>query len=488
MPTYQELLQRAFDPETFRAEGRRVVDLLADHLAASNPVGRPCVLPYEDPQAMLSAWADRFGEEPRAPLHELLPEVLARSNDLLHPRYIGHQCTTALPLAALAGLTGQFLNNGTAIYEMGPVNTAMERRLVGWMAGLAGYGPDADGVLTHGGSIGNLTALLAARQAMAEGDVWRKGAAAGVPGAVLVSRQAHYSVKRAVAIMGLGEEGAMPVDVDGRFHMTPEGLERAFEEARREGRRPFALVANACSTATGGYDDLEMAADFAVRRGLWLHVDGAHGAGALLTGKYKRLLSGIERSDSFIWDAHKNMLMPALVTAVVFRDGRRSYEAFSQKASYLFQGGAEEEWYNFAHRTLECTKSMMGLRLFASLAACGTDFFAGYVEAMWDLARAFAARLREAADFEVAVEPESNIVCFRHLPPGGAEDEAGRGAAQRRIRGKILERGRFYIVQTELEGRQWLRCTLINPRTTMADLEALMEEIRAVARDAQAHS
>jgi L-2,4-diaminobutyrate decarboxylase len=107
---------------------------------------------------------------------------------------------------------------------------------------------------------------------------------------------------------------------------------------------------------------------------------------------------------------------------------------------------------------------------------------------MWDLARAFAARLREAGDFEVAVEPESNIVCFRHLPPGGAEDEAGRGAAQRRIRGKILERGRFYIVQTELEGRQWLRCTLINPRTTMADLEALMEEIRAVARDAQAHS
>ncbi len=480
MPTYQELLQRAFDPEAFRAEGRRVVDLLADHLAASRSEGRPRVLPYEEPEAMLAAWANRFGREPGMPFQDLLPEVLARSNDLLHPRYVGHQCTTALPLAALAGFAGQLLNNGSAIYEMGPVNTAMERRLVGWMAGLAGYGPEADGVLTNGGSIGNLTALLAARQAIAERDVWREGAA-GLPGAVLVSRQAHYSVKRAAAIMGLGEEAAVPVDVDARFHMTADGLERAYEEARRRGRLPFVLVANACSTATGSYDDLEMAADFAARRKLWFHVDGAHGAGALLTGKYKPLLRGIERSDSFIWDAHKNMLMPALVTAVVFRDGRRSYEAFSQKASYLFQGSAEEEWFNFAHRTLECTKTMMGLRLFASLAAYGTDFFAGYVEAMWDLARAFAARLREAGDFEVAVEPESNIVCFRYLKVGGAEDEAGRNAAQRRIRKAILERGRFYIVQTELEGRQWLRCTLINPRTTMADLEALLEEIRAVA-------
>jgi L-2,4-diaminobutyrate decarboxylase len=476
MPTYREILQKAFDPEAFRAEGRRVVDLLADHLAASNPVGRPRVLPYEDPESMLASWADRFGRDPAVAFPDLLPEILARSNDLLHPRFVGHQCTTALPLAALAGFAGQFLNNGTAVYEMGPVNTAMERHLVRWMAGLAGWGPGADGVLTNGGSIGNLTALLAARQAMAERDVWQEGVD-GMGGAVLVSRQSHYSVKRAVAIMGLGEEAALPVDVDDRFHMTPEGLERAFEDARRLGRRPFAVAANGCSTATGSYDDLEMVGDFAARRGLWFHVDGAHGAGVLLTAKYKHLLRGLERADSFIWDAHKNMLMPALITAVIFRDGRRSYEAFSQRASYLFQGSADEEWYNFAHRTLECTKTMMGMRLFASLAAYGTDFFAGYVEAMWDLAGAFASLLREAPDFEVAVEPESNIVCFRYLKPG----ETDGNGLQRRIRHTLLERGTFYVVQAELNGSLWLRCTLINPRTTAADLEALMDEIRSIA-------
>ena len=452
MPSYEETLKHAFDPELFRREGRAVVDALADFLAASTPESRSRVLPYEDPDSM------------------------ARSNDLLHPRFVGHQCTTALPLAALGGLAGQFLNNGSAVYEMGPVNVAMERRLIRWMAGLAGWEEGADGVFTSGGSIGNLTALLAARQASAEGNVWKNGVGSEPPLAVLVSAQCHYSVRRAAAIIGLGEEAAVSVPVDERFHMTPEGYRRAYDEAVRRGRRPIALVANACSTATGSYDDLNAAAAFAADRGLWLHVDGAHGAAALLSDRYKHLLRGLERSDSFIWDAHKNMLMPALITGVVFREGRRSYEAFSQKASYLFEKESLEEWYNFAHRTLECTKTMMGLRLFISLAAYGTDFFAGYITAMYDLARDFARLIKDAGDFETAVEPESNIVCFRHLKKG----EADLDGLQRRIRRAMLEQGTFYIVQTELGGRHWLRCTLINPRTTIADLEALLAEIRTL--------
>jgi len=477
MIPYEELLRKAFDPEEFRREGKKIVDLLADFLASSRPDVRPQAYPWEDPESMLASWAGRFGSGPSTPFADLLPEILRRSNDLLHPRFVGHQCTTALPLAALGGFAGQFLNNGSAIYEMGPVNVAMERQLIRWMAGLAGYGPGADGVFTSGGSSGNLTALLAARQAAAEGDIWRGGVAGEPPLAVLASAQCHYSVRRSVAVMGLGEEAFVPVEVDGKFHMTAEGFRAALAEAGRRGRRPFVLVANGCSTATGSYDDLELAADWAASAGLWLHVDGAHGAGALLSSKYRHLLRGLERTDSFVWDAHKNMLMPALITAVVFRDGNHSYEAFSQKASYLFEKSAAEEWYNYAHRTMECTKTMMGMRLFISLAAYGTDFFGGYVTAAWDLAREFARRLRAAGDFETAVEPESNIVCFRYGNKGGADSDG----LQRRIRRALLEQGRFYVVQTELSGRTWLRCTLINPRTTIADLEALMDEIRLLA-------
>jgi L-2,4-diaminobutyrate decarboxylase len=476
MTRYETLLKNAFDPESFRREGHLVVDALADFLAASNPETRPRVLAYEDPDAMARSWEGRFGAGPTTDFSELLPEILARSIDLFHPRFVGHQCTTALPLAALGGLAGQFLNNGSGIYEMGQVNVAMEYQLIRWMAGQAGWKDGADGVFTGGGSAGNLTALLAARQAAAEGDVWKRGVGSEPALGVLVSEQCHYSVRRAAAIIGLGEEAAIPVPVDDLFHMTPEGFAWAYGEALRRGRRPIALVANACSTATGSYDDLEAAAAFARDRGLWLHVDGAHGAGALLSPKYRHLLQGLERSDSFIWDAHKNMLMPALITAVVFREERRSYEAFSQKASYLFEKESREEWYNYAHRTLECTKSMMGMRLFISLAAYGADFFAGYVTAMYDLARDFARMMREAGDFETAVEPESNIVCFRYLKKG----ESDLNGLQKRIRRALLEKGSFYVVQTELRGRHWLRCTLINPRTTIQDLEALLAEIRQI--------
>ena len=475
--TYEALLREAFDPESFRREGHAVVDLLADHLASSTPEGRPRVLSFEEPEAQLAVWANRFGAAPAAPLHGLLPEVLARSNDLLHPRFVGHQCTTSLPRAALGGFVGDFLNNASAIYEMGPVNVAMERHLVAWMAGLAGWGAGADGVFTHGGTIGNLTALLAARQAAAGTDVWSGGVRAETPVAVLVPETCHYSVKRAVAVMGLGEAAAVSVAADEAFHTTPSALEQAYNAAVARGLRPMAVVANACSTATGSFDDLEAVGAFARGRGLWLHVDGAHGAAALLSPKYRRLVRGLEGADSFIWDAHKNMLIPALATAVLFRDGGRSYEAFSAKASYLFERSAREEWYNFAHRTLECTKSMMGFRLFVALASYGTDFFGGYVTAAYDLARDFAGLLRESGDFETAVEPESNIVCFRYLKPG----EPDLDALQRRIRRRLLERGGFYVVQAVLRGRVWLRCTLINPRTRLADLEALLAEIRTEA-------
>jgi L-2,4-diaminobutyrate decarboxylase len=477
MTRYETLLSEAFDAESFRRQGHQVVDALADFLAASTPEQRKRVLPYEDPETMLRSWAGRFGPAPAADFPALVGEVLARSNDLLHPRYIGHQCTTALPLAALGGFVGQFLNNGSAVYEMGPVNVAMERNLIAWMAGLAGWIDGADGVFTSGGSIGNLTALLAARQARSQDNVWTAGLGDEDRLAVLVSEQCHYSVRRAAAVIGLGEEAAVSVAVDDRFHMTPGGLNRAFDEARRRGRRPIALVANACSTATGSYDDLGAAADFAAAHGLWLHVDGAHGAAALLSEKYKHYLDGLGRADSFIWDAHKNLLMPALITGVLFRQGRHSYEAFSQKASYLFEKESGEEWYNFAHRTIECTKTMMGLRLFVSLAAYGTDFFGGYITAMYDLARDFARLLRESGDFETAVEPESNIVCFRHLKKG----ETDLDGLQKRIRRTLLEKGSFYVVQTELRGRHWLRCTLINPRTTIRDLDALLQEIRSLA-------
>lgn len=451
------------DPEDFRRLGHAVVDLLADALRDQQQ-GRGPVLPPASPEEVLARWPSPT--EP-GPLLETLARVMAESNHLHHPRYVGHQVSAPLPVAALCDLAGSLLNNGTAVFEMGPVTSILERRLTEWMADLAGFGPGAGGFLTSGGSAGNLTALLAAREARA--GVWESGQ--DQPFAVLVHEHAHYSIQRAAQIMGWGAAGAVPVAVDGAFRMTRAGLEAAERQVR--GRRVLAVVANACSTATGTYDDLAMVADFCAERDLWLHVDGAHGASALLSPRLRGRLRGLERADSLVWDAHKMMRMPGLVTAVLFRRAEDSYAAFAQHASYLLAGRAREEWFNLAHRTLECTKTMMALRLYASLRHHGVEVFRKHVEDTHDLALEFARMLREAPDFEIPHEPESNIVCFRHVRPGEDLDER-----QARLRAEVLAEGSFYLVQTRLPQGLHLRCALMSPQTTRADLEALMQRLR----------
>lgn len=477
-------LRDAFDPERFRAEGHRAIDLLADYLAralAGGP-GLP-VLPRRPPAELLAQWPAQFAAGPSGDdVAALLPRVLAGSTHLHHPRYVGHQVTSPLPVAALWEMVSALLNNGMAVYEMGPVGTAMEQSLLRWMAGLLGLGAAADGVLTSGGSLGNLTALLAARQAKAGFDLWGRGAHAGPPLALLACEQAHYSVRRAAAILGLGEAGVVPVPADERFRMRPDRLDQARRAALAAGRRPFAVVASAGSTATGAFDPLEAVADFCGEHGLWLHVDGAHGAAVALSERLRPLVAGIGRADSVVWDAHKMLLVPALATAVLFREGGRSHATFAQEASYLYAGdGADENALDLGTRTFECTKRMLGLALYTALRRHGTGFFAAYLERCVDLAASFAARLREAPDFELATEPACNIVCFRLTPAG-----VGRGPAldalQERLRRRILDGGGFYLVQTRLPAGVFLRTTLIHPLTGEADLDALLAAVRDAGR------
>jgi L-2,4-diaminobutyrate decarboxylase len=470
-------LSSAYDPERFRREGHALVDQLADYLRAAESRALP-VLPWEEPEAQLGNWSDALPATPSVSLSELMARVLAGSNHLHQPRYVGHQVTAPLPSSALVHMVTALLNNGTGVYEMGPISNPMERSALRWMARQAGLPAVADGVLTSGGSVGNLTALLAARQARADQDVWNAGAAGGPPLAILASNETHYSVRRAVQIMGLGEAGVVPVPVDERFRLQPEALPAAAAQAERSGRRVFAVVASAGSTSTGNFDPLEPVADFCRQRGFWFHVDGAHGAAAVLSPKYASLTAGISGADSLVWDAHKMMLLPALLTAVLFRDGRNSYQAFAQKADYLFHEDADGEWWNSGLRTLECTKRMMGVELWGALALHGTQMFSDYVTQMFDLGRTFAAMVRESRDFELAVEPDCNIVCFRHLPRAATDLDG----CQETIRQRLLSEGSFYLVQTRLRGRVYLRVTLINPLTTEGDLVALLEAIRSTAR------
>ena len=467
-----------YDPEGFRAAGHAVIDQLADYLAGTGRGAGP-VLPYAPPRVTLERWAAPGNGSPRVPFAELLPTVLADSHHLHHPRYVGHQVSAPIGTAVLAELVSATLNNGTAEYEMGPVSNAMEKRLLEWLGTTLGFGPDVEGLFTSGGSAGNLTALAAARQSVTGADPWNDGLAGAQPLAILVSEQAHYSNDRAARILGLGAGGVVTVPVDDEFRLDPAWLAHAHRRAEESGRRVFAVIGNACSTATGAFDPLEAIADYAAEHDLWFHVDGAHGAITALAPAYRHLVAGIERADSVVIDAHKMLLQPALLTAVLYRSPGVADRTFHQEQSYVGFHAEEGEfaWWDSGLRTLECSKRMMALELYASLVEHGQAFFADYVSRMFDLARWFAGEIDAAPDFELASQPQANIVCFRVIRPGVNDlDEL-----QQRVREELVHSGAFYLVKTRLRDRTYLRTTIINPRTTEGDLSALLSAVRAAA-------
>lgn len=472
--------------------GHRVVEVLAAHLAnvetlrVSNTT-RPADLEAQFVPIGRAPLAASAANDPEQPvLLAELERIIAAAQHVHHPRFIGHQVAAPLPIAALTALTNAVLNNSSAVFEMGPVGVVLERHVVRFMTDAIGWGAAAGGVLTHGGSIGNLTALLAMRQAQSQRqtagmDPWRDG---GDRFAVLASADSHYCIARAAQIMGWGSEGVARVQTDASGALDVADLERALLAARAQGRRVLGVAASACTTALGAFDDLEALADFCAKHALWLHVDAAHGGPFLLSDQTRDRLRGIERADSVVWDLHKMMLMPSLITGVLYKDGRHAAAALAQDASYLFKAGAEAE-YDLGHSTLECTKPTIGVTAYLTLALHGTDFFGRYVERCVALAQQFAERVRAHRSFELAADPQGNIVCFRHV---GSAQDAGNAdaldALQEDLRARLVAEGHAYIVLATVRGARYLRTTIINPFTTTTDLAGLLMLLDDLARGA----
>jgi L-2,4-diaminobutyrate decarboxylase len=285
-----------------------------------------------------------------------LGAYLDESVRLHHPGALAHQVGAPDVGAALADLVHGVANQPMSIYEMGAGAASVEFAVIDWMVEQTGWEPGAaGGVLTHGGSLANLTALLAARARAAPG-AWRDGVPQDL--AILAPASAHYSVGRAAGILGLGEAAIVPLEVDELDRIRVDRLEDALERTRAAGRRPMALVAAACATSTGLYDDLRAIGTFCRAHDVWLHVDGAHGASALLSDRHRGCLDGLELADSLIWDAHKMLRTSALCAAVLVRCAEHLPGAFQQQASYL--DFANPDGVDVIDRQIECTKPSSG--------------------------------------------------------------------------------------------------------------------------------
>lgn len=500
----RQRIEAAYDPRLIQAAGRTMADLLSRHLEHVQH-SESAVLNWADPQTYTAEAALIAGsEEQRAkcegPIEGLSAEDLARrfaelvrislsrGINLHDPRYVGHQVPASVPIAGLFDAIGSVTNQCMAIYEMGPWVTAIEQAMVAKLAGYLGWqGTDYAGVVTHGASLANLTALLVARN-VTLGESWEAGVRAGSSDGdpkLVVQADAHYCIARSAGILGIGTGNVVKAALDDKRRMDPDKLDATLKDLRAKGSRVVAVVACACATPVGAFDPLEKIADVCARHGVWLHVDAAHGAAALLSARHRHLVAGLERADSLTWDAHKMLFVPALCAFLFYKNKHHSYEAFRQNAPYLFDPSAPGlAEFDSGLRTVECTKRAAAFGLWGVWSLFGPQLFADMVDVTFALGRAFYEKLQLAPDFDALHEPECNIVVFRHVPDELRNAPAESvGEFQWQLRRAVIESGEFYLVPTTHGGIAALRCTLINPLTRAEHLDLLMETLRKKGRE-----
>lgn len=425
------------------------------------------------------------GFQGEADLLAFTQTYLKHTNHLNHPHYLGHQVAVPQDLSGIPELIHGTINNPSSLYEMGPAGGTLEGFMINWMLDKVGWlqGRDyydfkflpgkSSGFLTHGGSLANLSALAAAR-AHAAPETWKQGNPNNL--VVMGAATAHYSVARALSLLGLGSDAFYPIPVNRNEVMDPSYLEEAYQNIQASGKQVMCVVANACATSTGLFDPIDRIGDFCQKHQLWFHVDGAHGAAALIAPKSKKYLKGIEKADSIIWDAHKMMRVPALCTAVLYKDFSHQAGAFQQKGSYVFHDD-EVVGMDSMPYTVECTKSALGTKLFWTFALEGEAALANYVDHTFALAQEFYTLLQEETFFEIPYFPESNILCFRYTKDHSSDE------FQKQLRYKIINNHNYYLTSCMMNGKRHLRVVLMNPQTRMGHLRGLIEEIRTTSEE-----
>ncbi|MEK9613186.1 MAG: aminotransferase class V-fold PLP-dependent enzyme [Flavobacteriaceae bacterium] len=470
----------------FRAAQKIIAELLEEYIKSSKALQGKVLdqkNPLEIAQELDLKKHFTKGFQTITELESFIKKYLKHTNHLRNPRYMGHQVAVPQDLSGIPDWIHGTINNPSSLYEMGPVGATLEGFMIHWMLDQLGWFKGTDyydfkkhpengsGILTHGGSMANMTALSAARAAIAP-EAWTEGTPKDL--VVMGPSTSHYSVVRSMSIMGMGKNAFVPVPVDKNEVIQIEALDSVYSKIKKEGKRVMAVVANACATSTGLYDPLESMAAFCKKYQLWFHVDGAHGAVALLSEKDQYKVKGIEQADSLIWDAHKMLRVPSLCTAVLFKRQQDQWNNFHQKGSYVFHEN-EVVGMDSMPFTIECTKSALGTKLFWSFALEGEQALSDFVSDSFQQTQDLYQFLTQQSDFYCPYVPQSNILCFQYLPELLTDDQ------QLELRYAVINSGEFYITSCMLNNKRFLRTVLINPLTRLDDFKALTDSIKKQA-------
>lgn len=425
-------------------------------------------------RAGVSELASRFREE--APefgesFDKVLASVLEASSkgiETAGPGFFGFIPGGGLYASAIAAYIGFAMNRFVNMWEAAPALAQLEATVLRWFSDLFQFPPETVGILTSGGSVANLSAIVTARSALLTQNF--------LDGTLYTSEHAHASVAKAAIIAGFPQRNVRIVPCTRDLRMDVEALHDMVDADRREGFRPFCVVANAGTTNTGTVDPLVDLVQIAHERRMWIHVDAAYGGFFQLTDRGRRTLRGIAGADSITLDPHKGMFLPYGTGALLVRDGARLREAHHVEAHYMQDVHADAEIPSFMHYGPELSRDFRGLRVWVPVKLHGLQAFRDALDEKLDLARLFYDELAATPGFELPWEPDLTIVPFRYRFRSIDQDEGNR-----RLLDEVNASKRVFLTSTRVEQRFTLRMCILSHRSHRDRVQECIEILRRAA-------
>ncbi len=477
----------AFNPQLFSQSAEIIVSKLTKYLSDSSIKGLALTNPLallQEAKALMVQEDENIASMDEDRLQAII-DLYIKTGIQVHSRgSMGRQFSGVIPLTGLIDLISSIINQPSSFYEAAQLPNVVERIMSDELNQFIGWEPERfTMVTTSGGSLANLTALLAARNDKFP-QIWSEGFSTmegqSLP-AIAVGENVHYCVRRAAGILGIGENQIVRLPINQNNQIRIDQVRPTLEAAEQRGLKVFCLVASTGTTSMGAFDPIDELATIAAEKNIWLHIDGAHGGSLLVSDKLRHKLKGIEKVDSFVLDAHKMMFVPGVCTLLFYKDKEKSYGAFHQEASYVFEKEPDiYTQFDSAEKNFECTKRPMIMNLWVTWAIYGRKLFANKIEYLCQLAQDAYQILKAEPDFETLHQPEANILCFRYL---SSKHESMLPDFQVKIRNRIKEQGKFFISKVDIDGTAALRVVFMNHKITTSHFRMLLHEIRKVGQE-----
>jgi glutamate/tyrosine decarboxylase-like PLP-dependent enzyme len=450
------------------ALGHEVVAMIVGHIESlpNKPVVRK-----KDRSSLESCLREPLPEQSldiSTVIGQVQQDILGNLSHNDHPRYFAFVPGPSNFVSAMADALASGFNVIPADWLDASGPSEVELVTVDWLRQICGLPEGAGGLFVSGGSMANLICLRTARHSMLQGKSARSAVA-------YCSDQTHSSVERALQVLGFEAEQLRKLPSDNSFRISIAHLKRRIADDRAAGRVPFCVIANAGTTNTGAVDPLVEVAELCKLEGLWLHVDGAYGAPAVLCEKGRSLLRGLELVDSLSLDPHKWLFQPYEIGCVLVRDARRLHEAFAVRPDYLQDLESKGAEVNFCDYGIQLSRSFRALKLWMSLKVFGLAAFREAVARGFSLAEFAQSVLQSSSHWEIVTPASMGIITFRFVPEGAPKQEIE--LINQQIVDETLKEGFATLSSTNLRKRKVLRLCTINPRTTEDDIRRTLQRL-----------